>query len=333
MRASLPLVGRQQRLPQRQRRAARCPARRRRSSRRRRPGSAASGSRRTSCRALFVADGPLNDSEMYTGLFGAASSSSASVGSRGISPGGTSWLRWKPPIVVIQRAASGCRLARAATISCTSRIEDAFSSGVWYPGRLPISTMWLWLSMMPGTTVRPLQIDDARARRPRHRRAVADRDEAAVPHRHRRRDGVVAVHRVDAAVDEHECLLALAGVAGLVPRRASCRRPALRRDFRGAPSAAAAPAATPAPSSSRRVRPSRWMASGVESSRVRQPLICALQELASPPLHLVDDDLAALHHHLDVQQVVDQIERIAVERSRCRPACRARACRAPCSSR
>jgi hypothetical protein len=31
----------------------------------------------------------LNDSEMYTGLFGAALSSSASVGSRGISDGAT----------------------------------------------------------------------------------------------------------------------------------------------------------------------------------------------------------------------------------------------------
>src|SRR5262245_1536342 len=40
-------------------------------------------------------------------------------------------------------------------MSSASLIECAFSSGVWKPGRLPISTMWLWLSMMPGTTVRP----------------------------------------------------------------------------------------------------------------------------------------------------------------------------------
>jgi hypothetical protein len=45
--------------------------------------------------------------------------------------------------------------ALARYVACTSAIEYAFSSGVWWPGRLPISTTWLWQSMMPGIAVRP----------------------------------------------------------------------------------------------------------------------------------------------------------------------------------
>ncbi len=43
-------------------------------------------------------------------------------------------------MVVIQTP-FGAPATRAAMIDCTSAIDAAFSSGVWYPGRLPIATM------------------------------------------------------------------------------------------------------------------------------------------------------------------------------------------------
>ena len=42
---------------------------------------------------VFVVEGPVKLSEMYTGLLGAASSSSVNVGRRGVWLGGNKWLR------------------------------------------------------------------------------------------------------------------------------------------------------------------------------------------------------------------------------------------------
>src|SRR6266850_4700641 len=49
-------------------------------------------------------------------------------------------------------------LARAASVSSASWMEFAFSSRASRPGRRPSSRIWLWLSMMPGTTVRPCRL-------------------------------------------------------------------------------------------------------------------------------------------------------------------------------
>ena len=51
---------------------------------------------------------------------------------------------------------AGRHARRARPRVCSaSRIELAFSSRVSCPGRRPSRMMWLWLSMMPGTAVRP----------------------------------------------------------------------------------------------------------------------------------------------------------------------------------
>jgi hypothetical protein len=105
----------------------------------------------------LVTVGPLKPCITSTGCAGVTASSSWRVGMRGTPGGGVNWLTWKPPSAVSHWPA-GISRARAANVACTSAIERAFSIRVSWPGRRPSSTMWLWLSMMPGTTVRPRRL-------------------------------------------------------------------------------------------------------------------------------------------------------------------------------
>src|SRR6267143_1538854 len=63
----------------------------------------------------------------------------------------------KPPSDVIQSPAGTSR-ALAASVLSTSGIERAFSMRVSWPGLRPSRMMWSWLSMIPGTTVRPCRL-------------------------------------------------------------------------------------------------------------------------------------------------------------------------------
>src|SRR5690349_17719662 len=83
-----------------------------------------------------------------------SASSSAIVGKRIGCGARKNWVRPKPPTEVIH--SPGCTsLARATSVASASAIEFAFSRRVSRPGRRPSRMMWLWLSMIPGTAVRP----------------------------------------------------------------------------------------------------------------------------------------------------------------------------------
>ena len=105
----------------------------------------------------FVTVGPLKPCITRTGWFGVTVSSSCRVGMRGAAGGGVNWLMLKPPSAVSQ-SPLGFSRARAAKVSSTSAIERAFSMRVSWPGRRPSRTIWLWLSIIPGTTVRPRRL-------------------------------------------------------------------------------------------------------------------------------------------------------------------------------
>jgi hypothetical protein len=66
-------------------------------------------------------------------------------------------LRLNPPTEVIH-SPGFASFARAASVASASAIELAFSRRASRPGRRPSRMMWLWLSMMPGTTVRPRRL-------------------------------------------------------------------------------------------------------------------------------------------------------------------------------
>ena len=165
---------------------------------------------------LLVMAGPVNANEQQRRV----------VGQRLVEFGESRHLRFsvnwpgtQPPIAVIQAppATVWLRARKAAWTSATLAVSD--SRRVSCPGRSLSSTKWLWLSIRPGTTVRPCtSITFFWCTVPVE--TIAGR-KAPVVDGHGGHDRVVRVHGVDAAVDDPE--VARSGTAirrrGLSARR------------------------------------------------------------------------------------------------------------------
>ena len=249
---------------------------------------------------LFVADGPLPVMSRNTGRSGTAASSSASVGSR---CSANMFVR-QPPIAVMNSPA-GTLGRRAASSSWISAMFVARSITTWWPGRLPRLTKWMWLSIRPGMTVRPLRLIDLvlRCRSTR----LPTSSEAAVPDQRPPRRRGWRRPCVDLALGQDEALELAVRVLRVRLRR---RRPGERlraaepeRRARGdgpGDERFRDECRCPVSCSACSIAPPPWPLAAMAGARTRDPSRAGLDDAG------VEDDLAADdgEHRLDLLQLL-----------------------------